>query len=107
MQKREDQVMNAWISDVKNAVFRLKSSGVAIDENIILTLTAGLPESYLTFIVALDSLPTDQLTLPNVVTRLLNEEVRQNHSIQSSLEHNEALAGCSTSQEQQKEDFPF
>ena len=29
MQKREDKVMNAWISGVKNAVFRLKSSGVA------------------------------------------------------------------------------
>ena len=90
MQKREDQVMNAWISDVKNAAFRLESSGVAvIDEDVILALTAGLPESYSTFIVALDNLSTDQLTLPNVVTRLLNEEVRQNHSTPSS---DEALA---------------
>ena len=65
MQKREDQVMNAWISDVKNAVFHLESSGVAvIDEDVILALTAGLPESFSTFIVALDNLPTDQLTLP-------------------------------------------
>jgi hypothetical protein len=95
MQKHEDQVMNSWISDVKNAAFHLESSGVAIiDEDIILALTAGLPESYSTFIVTLDNLPTDDLTLPNVITRLLNEEVRQNHSIQSSSEHrdSEALA---------------
>jgi len=94
MQKREDQVMNAWISDVKNTAFHLESSGVAIiDEDIILALTAGLPESYSTFIVTLDNLSADDLTLPNVITRLLNEEVRQGHSIQSS-EHrdNEALA---------------
>jgi hypothetical protein len=94
MQKHEDQVMNAWISDVKNAAFHLESSGVAIiDEDIILALTAGLPESYSTFIVTLDNLSADDLTLSNVITRLLNEEVRQNHSIQSS-EHrdNEALA---------------
>ena len=59
-----------------------------------LTLTAGLPESYSTFIVTLDNLPTDDLTLPNVITHLLNEEVRQSHSIQSSSEHrdSEALA---------------
>ena len=84
--------MNAWISDVKNAAFRLESSGVAvIDEDVILALTAGLPESFSTFIVALNNLPTDQLTLPNVITCLLNEEVRQDHPVQSS-EHNEALA---------------
>jgi hypothetical protein len=92
MQKREDQVMSTWISDVKNAAFRLESSGVAIiDEDIILALTAGLPESYSTFIVALDNLLTDQLTLSNVVTRLLNEELRQSVPSQSS-ESNEALA---------------
>ena len=49
-----------------------------IDENIILTLTAGLPESYATLIVRLDNLPPNELTLSNVITRLLNEEVRQN-----------------------------
>ena len=93
MQKHEDQVMNAWISDVKNSVFHLKSSGVAIiDKDVILALTAGLSESYSTFIVTLNNLPANDLTLPNGITRLLNEEVRQGHSIQSSEHHdNKAL----------------
>ena len=76
MQKHEDQVINAWISDVKNAAFHLKSSGAAIiDEDIILALAAGLPESYSTFIITLDNLPANDLILPNVITCLLNEEV--------------------------------
>ena len=43
-----------------------------IDEDIILALTE---ESFSTFIVALDSLLPSELTLDNVITRLLNEEV--------------------------------
>ena len=55
MQKCEDQVMNAWFSDVKHAAFHLKSSGVAIiDKNVILALTARLLESYSTFIITLN-----------------------------------------------------
>ena len=93
MQKHEDQVMNPWIFDVKNAAFHLKSSGVAIiNEDVILALTARLLESYSTFIVTLDNLPADDLTLPNVITCLLNEEVQQGHLIQSSKHcDNEAL----------------
>ena len=93
MQKHKDQGMTAWISDVKNAAFYLKSSGVAIiDEDVILALTAGLLESYSTFIVTLNDLPANDFTLSNVITHLLNEEVQQGHSIQSSEHHdNEAL----------------
>jgi gag-polypeptide of LTR copia-type/Zinc knuckle len=59
--------------------YRLDAAGAAvIDEDIILTLTAELPESYSTLIVTLDHLSPNDLTLPNVITRLLNEEVRQN-----------------------------
>ena len=76
MQKHEDQVMNPWISDVKNAAFHLESSEVAmIDKDVILALTARLPESYSTFIVTLNNLPANDLTPPNVITHLLNEEV--------------------------------
>jgi gag-polypeptide of LTR copia-type/Zinc knuckle len=79
MKKRDGQVMNSWIAEVKNTAYRLDAAGVAvIDEDIILTLTAGLPESYSTLIVTLDNLSPNDLTLPNVITRLLNEEVRQN-----------------------------
>ena len=61
---------------MKNSAYRLDAAGVMIiDENIILTLTAGLPESYATLIVRLDNLPPNELTLSNVITCLLNEEV--------------------------------
>jgi len=42
-----------------------------------LALTEGLPQSFSTFIVALDSLPQNEHSLDNVITRLLNEEVQQ------------------------------
>jgi hypothetical protein len=74
MRKHEDQVMSSWISDVKNAAFHLESAGVAIiDEDVILALTAGLPESYSSFIVTRDNLPSAELTLTNIITRLLKQ----------------------------------
>jgi hypothetical protein len=76
MCKHEDQVMSSWISDVKNVAFHLESAGVAIiDEDIILALTAGLPESYSSFIVTMDNLPSAELTLLNIILHLLNKEV--------------------------------
>ena len=65
-------------SDVKDAVFQLEAAGILIiNEDIILALSAGLPEQYSTFIVALDRIPPNELTLLNVITWLLNEEVWQ------------------------------
>ena len=53
---------------------------------LILALTEGLPESYSTFIVTLDSIPADDLTLDIVITRLLNEEVCQIQAAKSEIE---------------------
>ena len=87
MTKRSDQAMSDWISGVKNAAFQLEAAGVAvIDEDIILALTAGLPEEYSTFIVTLNGIPPGELTLPNIVTRLLNEEVQQDPTRVGKLE---------------------
>ena len=47
---------------------------------MILALTEGLPESYSTFIITLDSLPADELTLNTVISCLLNGEVCQNQA---------------------------
>src|SRR5882724_9742152 len=78
MRKQDDQPIISWVSDVKRAAFQLEATGIStINEDIILALTEGLPESFSTFIVALDSLPPSELTLDNVIMRLLNEEVRQ------------------------------
>ena len=61
-----NQPIVSWVSDVKKAAFQLEAASITtIDEDIILALTKGLPESFSTFIVTLD----------NIVTRLLNEEV--------------------------------
>ena len=50
--------MSGWISSVKNAAFHLENAGVSlIDEDVILALTEGLPETYSSLIVALDSIP--------------------------------------------------
>jgi len=68
MCKQDDQPVIHGVSDVKRAVFSAEAPGIStIDEDIILALTEGLPESFSTFIVTLD----------NVIMRLLNEEVQQ------------------------------
>jgi hypothetical protein len=78
MRKRDDEPMSSWISSVKNAAFHLETAGVSlIDEDVILALTEGLPDTYSGLIVALDTIPPNDLTLANVITRLLNEEIRQ------------------------------
>ncbi|KAJ3483976.1 hypothetical protein NLI96_g5947 [Meripilus lineatus] len=70
--------MADWIARMKAAAFRLQRIGVAItDEDGILTLTNGLDESYDSFVISLDSTPTEQLTLDYVIDRLLNEEVQR------------------------------
>ncbi|KAF9559390.1 hypothetical protein CPC08DRAFT_637894, partial [Agrocybe pediades] len=58
--------------------FRLDQAGIAVtDQDKILALTMGLPPSYDAVIINFDSTPSDQLTLNHVISRLLNEEVRQ------------------------------
>src|SRR5713226_1708121 len=47
MKMKDGQRMASWISDVKGIVFQLSQIGVAVpDEDIILTLTNGLPAPY-------------------------------------------------------------
>ena len=76
MHKQDNQPIVSWVSGVKKAAFQLEAASVSIiEEDIILALTEGLPQSFATFIVALDSLPPSELSLDNVVMRLLNEEV--------------------------------
>ncbi|KAI5980357.1 hypothetical protein EDD15DRAFT_2147572, partial [Pisolithus albus] len=73
--------MQAWIAEVRRTAFQLQEVDVSVsDEDIILVLTLGLPTSYESFVVSLDTTPPDQLTLDYVITRLMNEEARQSHS---------------------------
>jgi hypothetical protein len=78
MRMDDTQKMASWIGEVRNVAFRLKQTGITVDdEDIILVLTMGLPDSYDTFIVALDSTDPTSLTLDYVIGRLLNEESRK------------------------------
>jgi hypothetical protein len=78
MQMDNNQNMASWIGEVRGVAFRLKQAGITVDdEDIILVLTMGLPDSYDTFVVALDSTDSSALTLDYVIGRLLNEESRK------------------------------
>lgn len=72
------QSMQAWIGQVSAHVFRMEQAGIKVDElDRILAITMGLPASYTPVIIHFDSLPADDLTLNGVISRLLNEEIRQ------------------------------
>ncbi|EMD32516.1 hypothetical protein CERSUDRAFT_118558 [Gelatoporia subvermispora B] len=73
--------MQAWIGNIRSMAFRIGEADIVVSEqDQILAVTMGLPPSYDTVIIALDSTPTEQLTLERVVSRLLNEEIRQSSS---------------------------
>jgi hypothetical protein len=76
--KKGSETMQAWIGKIQALGFQLEQAGIAVsDQDKILALTMGLPPSYDAVIINFDSTPTDQLTLNHVISRLLNEEVRQ------------------------------
>jgi hypothetical protein len=78
LEKPEGPMQN-FIAETRRLANQLADIGVTVyDEDIILVLTGGLPASYEHFVVSLDSTPVPQLTLDYVITRLLNEETRQN-----------------------------
>ena len=59
-------------------MFRMEQSGVEVsDQDKILALTMGLPPLYDPIIINFDAMPSELLTLNNVIARLLNEEVCQ------------------------------
>jgi hypothetical protein len=77
MQKPEGP-MQLFVAEVRRVAFQLKEIGCEVDdEDIILVLTGGLPSYYNNFVVTLDSTPPENLTVDYVITRLLNEESRQ------------------------------
>ncbi len=76
--KRMDQLMQAWIGEVRSMAFRMEEAGLVVsNQDKILAVTMGLPVAYDPVIISLDATPTEQLTLDFVISRLLNEEVRQ------------------------------
>jgi len=72
---QEGEAMASWVLRVKALVFELRVIKAApTDEDVILMLTNRLPTTYQVLVIALDSTPTTDITLPNVISRLTNEE---------------------------------
>jgi len=85
MKKEDTQSIQSWVADVRRVAFQLAEIDVSVpDEDIILVLTAGLPLSYEPFIISLDTISPNLLTLDSVISRLLNEESRQSVSATDS-----------------------
>ena len=80
------QSMEGWIGEVRTRARRLEGVNVKVsDEDIIVVLTAGLPDTYTPVIISFDGIEPEKLTLDFVITRLLNEEARQaGHSYEST-----------------------
>jgi hypothetical protein len=78
MSKETDVSMRTWISSVRDIASRITELGSDVaTEDIILALTRGLPPTYESLVIALDSMDRTNLTIDYVVQRLLNEEERQ------------------------------
>ncbi|KAJ8456016.1 hypothetical protein ONZ45_g18834 [Pleurotus djamor] len=76
--KRPEQPMQAWISQIQGLALRMEAAGINVDEqDKILAVTMGLPETYGPVIINFDATSPDLLTFNHVITRLLNEETRQ------------------------------
>jgi hypothetical protein len=78
LRKTLKMTMQAWIGEIRGQAFAMKLAEIEVsDQMVILALTLGLPPSYDNVIINFDSTDPIQLTLENVIVRLLNEETRQ------------------------------
>ena len=87
------ETMAAWIGRVKGMSFGLEAIEVKVsEEDLILVLTNGLPPSFESFVIALDAVRPEDITLANVVARLANEEGRQGVNVVIKEEEEQRLA---------------
>ncbi|KAF8226388.1 hypothetical protein L208DRAFT_1302220, partial [Tricholoma matsutake] len=77
--KKEDtQSMQTWIGVIQSLAFWMEEARIEVaDQDKILALTMGLPNTYNAVIINFDLTPANLLTLDHIITRLLNEETRQ------------------------------
>ena len=77
MEKRPDQSVSSWISDIKAQAHIIKDIGITLPNLfVIIVLTLGLPAKFDSVVVTLDSIESKSLTLEVAISRLLNEEER-------------------------------
>ena len=83
--------MQAWIRHIQSLAFRMEEAGIEVaNQDRILVLTMGLPDSYNPVIINFDSTASELLMLNQVITRLLNEEARQSSHSETTNEED----GC-------------
>ena len=71
----ESQTMESWIGEVCACACCLENVDVKVsDEDMIVVLTTGLPDSYTPIIITFDALDPEKLTLYFIINHLLNEE---------------------------------
>jgi len=76
--KLDSETMEAWIGRIQSMVLRMEYTGVVVtDQDRILALTMGLPASYEAIVINFDATSSTDLTVEHVISRLLNEETRQ------------------------------
>lgn len=83
--KLDAETMESWIGRIQSMVLRMEYTGVVVtDQDRILALTMGLPATYEAVIVNFDATPPADLTVEHVISRLLNEETRQESNADST-----------------------
>jgi len=76
--KLDSETMEAWIGRIQSMVLRMEYTGVVVtNQDKILALTMGLPATYEAVIINFDATSPTDLTVEHVISRLLNEETRQ------------------------------
>lgn len=92
--------MLTWIANVCTMAFQLHAIGVTVDDkDLILVLTTGLPRTYRTFVVSLNSTPANDLTLKNMISRLLDDKscsYTANHNHSNDTADNVAASAINT-----------
>jgi hypothetical protein len=78
MKKDPKMPMSKWIVLVRDIARQIKDlNGDVPDEEVIVTLTNSLPDSYAPLVVQLDAMVEADRTISHVITRLIGEERRQ------------------------------
>jgi hypothetical protein len=78
VKKLDSETMEDWIGCVQSMVLRMEYTGIVVtDQDKILAFTMGLPTTYKTVVINIDATSPNALTVEHVISRLLNEETRQ------------------------------
>lgn len=86
-----NEPMSAYVARARELARLLYEAGhVLSEDDLLLAITAGLPQSYNPFLISLDTLPDSEYTLDGVIPRIINEYTRQSLSASAPRAQNQA-----------------